>query len=117
MTEEKRELRWLRRSGDEWQWAQQYISKHADAAMRSDIERFARRMVEGYDQVVADIAHLEQSAEGLKFVMRLKNALRSPVIAPPVTAVSRVPSRSPTRRERTFLALSLIHISEPTRPY
>ena len=76
MIEEKRELRWLRRSSDEWQWAQQYISKHADAAMRSDIERFARRMVEGYDQVVSDIAHLEQSAEGLKFVMRLKNALR-----------------------------------------
>ncbi|VVM55571.1 hypothetical protein [Pseudomonas fluorescens] len=76
MIEEKREPRWLRRSSDEWQWAQEYISKHADIAMRSDIERFARRMVEGYDQVVADIAYLEQSAEGLKFVIRLKNALR-----------------------------------------
>ncbi|AZE62730.1 MULTISPECIES: hypothetical protein [Pseudomonas fluorescens group] len=76
MIEEKPELRWLRRSADEWQWAQEYISKHADAAMRSDIRRFARRMEGGYDQVVADIAHLEQTAEGLKFVIRLKNALR-----------------------------------------
>ncbi|MBV7515872.1 hypothetical protein [Pseudomonas sp. PDM25] len=76
MIDEKRELRWLRGNGDEWQWAQQYISKHADTAMRSDIRRFARRMEGGYDQVVADIAHLEQTAEGLKFVIRLKNALR-----------------------------------------
>ena len=76
MIEEKRELRWLRRSGDEWQWAQEYISKHADVAMRSGIRRLARRMEGGYDQVVADIAHLEQSAEGLKFITRLKNALR-----------------------------------------
>lgn len=76
MIEKNSELRWLRRSGDEWQWVQEYISKHADAAMRSDIRRFARRMEGGYDQVVADIAHLEQTAEGLKFVIRLKNALR-----------------------------------------
>lgn len=76
MTEEKRDLRWLRRSDDEWQWAHEYISKHADAAMRSDIERFARRMEGGYDQVVADISHLELTAEGVIFVTRLKNALR-----------------------------------------
>jgi hypothetical protein len=32
--------------------------------------------VEGYDQVVVDIADFEQTTEGLKFVTRLKNALR-----------------------------------------
>ena len=29
-----------------------------------------------YEQVVTDISHLEQSTEGLEFVIRLKNALR-----------------------------------------
>jgi macrodomain Ter protein organizer (MatP/YcbG family) len=76
MIKQKRELRWLRKDGDEWQWAQEYISKHADVAMRHDIERFARRMEGGYEQVVADISRLEQTAEGVMFVTRLKNALR-----------------------------------------
>lgn len=44
--------------------------------MRGSTDRFARRKVEGYDQVVVDIADFEQTTEGLKFVTRLKNALR-----------------------------------------
>ncbi|MCO7036125.1 hypothetical protein NAG83_06375 [Pseudomonas carnis] len=76
MVKDRNELKWLRRSGDEWRWVQQYISTHADARMRGNTERFARRMVEGYDQVVVDIADFEQTTEGLKFVTRLKNALR-----------------------------------------
>ncbi|SDV01009.1 hypothetical protein [Pseudomonas mucidolens] len=76
MIKDRNELKWLRRSGDEWRWVQQYISRHADARMRGNTERFARRKVEGYDQVVVDIADFEQTTEGLKFVTRLKNALR-----------------------------------------
>lgn len=76
MIEKNNELKWLSRSGDEWRWVQQYISRHAEARMRGNTERFARRKVEGYDQVVVDIADFEQTTEGLKFVTRLKNALR-----------------------------------------
>lgn len=70
------EMRWLRKAGDEWQWAQKYISKHADAAMRGGIRNATQTMKEGYEQVAAAITYLEQSAEGLKLVSRLKSALR-----------------------------------------
>lgn len=76
MTNGKIDPKWLRRGSDEWQWAERYISKRADSAMRDDIRRFARRVEGGYDQVVADVSYLEQSAEGALFVTRLKNALR-----------------------------------------
>lgn len=76
MTKERSELKWLSRVGGEWRWVQQYISRHADASMRAGTDRFARRKVEGYDQVVVDIADFELTTEGLKFVTRLKNALR-----------------------------------------
>jgi hypothetical protein len=74
MTKDGNELKWLR--NDEWQWAQQYMDEHADPAMHAAALHFAPKMAFDYAQTVNYIAYFEQTVEGLKFVTRLKNALR-----------------------------------------
>ncbi|MEO8488610.1 hypothetical protein [Pseudomonas sp.] len=76
MTKSKSELKWLRTTDNEWQWAEQYLDKRVDAAMRGGIRRVTLGMEDGYSKVVTAIAHLEKSIEGLRLVTRLRSALR-----------------------------------------
>lgn len=68
--------RWLRKAGDEWEWAYRYMQQTPDEGIQTSL-RYATRGKEPSYEVVADaIAYMQETRDGLEFVTRLRNALR-----------------------------------------
>lgn len=68
--------RWLRKAGDEWEWAYRYMQQTPDPIMQTSLNYVTRGREPSYEMVVDVLAHLQESRDGLEFVTRLKNALR-----------------------------------------
>ena len=68
--------RWLRKAGDEWEWAYRYMHQSPDEKIQTRLRHVTRGKDPSYGMVADAIAYLQETRDGLEFVTRLRNALR-----------------------------------------
>lgn len=70
------EVKWLSKHDNEWQWAYNYMAKHADEDIWSSINYVAQNKHRGHEVICEIVTYLQETAGGRNFVTRLRSALR-----------------------------------------
>lgn len=90
MSENERPLKWLRKQGDEWKWAADYLKQKLDAGYMGNLEGNAATRFATYENVVTAIRQVQR--DRLDLVIKLQSAIRQ----------RRYRSGSNGRKPRTF---------------